>query len=342
MPTIKKIAQITGVSIGTVDRALHNRGRVSEKTKLNILKAAEEIGYKTNIFARNLKLSKVHKFCVFMPHTKCDNNYWQIPYLGINRAVKELSHYKFSVDFVFYNKYSEKSIIKGFTEIGKENYDGLIIAPTGGAVFNKLIKKVPTPYVFFDSLLPESSYLSFTGQDAYASGVTGAKLMQMLLGNNSNMLLMNYIPEDYHIIQRKKGFCDYFKSFKNSRIRMLDIPNDYKLNTSKYLNELINKEKYNVKGIFVSNASTYLVAEYLKSINMQGKIKLIGYDLIDENILFLKEGVIDFILSQMSERQGYESVYTLVNHIILKQKINRQKLMQIDIITKENVDYYQS
>lgn len=122
------------MSIGTVDRALHNRGRVSEKTKNNILKAAEEIGYKTNIFARNLKLSKVHKFCVFMPDPSCDSNYWQIPLAGINKAVYELAHYRFTVDFIFYNKYSEKSIIKGFSNLNKKHYDGLIIAPTGGPV----------------------------------------------------------------------------------------------------------------------------------------------------------------------------------------------------------------
>ncbi len=344
MSTIKKIAEITGVSIGTVDRALHNRGRVSEKTREKILNAAKDTGYKTNFFARNLKLSKVYKFCVFMPDPGCDSNYWEIPFEGINKAVKELSHYRIAVEFIFYNKYSEKSIIKGFAALGKKHFDGLIIAPTGGTVFNNLIKKIPkeTPYIFFDSLLPESSYISFIGQDAYTSGLTGAKLMHLLLGSDSGVLLVNYVPEDYHIIQRKNGFCDYFKSVNHTKINMIDVPPDYGRNTRELLDKILMEKGSETKGIFVTNASTYLVAKYLKRKKLSGEIKLIGYDLINENISFLKEGIIDFIVSQMSERQGYESVYTLANLVILKQKVEKHKLMQIDIITKENVDYYQS
>jgi DNA-binding LacI/PurR family transcriptional regulator len=55
-PSIKDIAQALGISIGTVDRALHGRSDVSPKTRARVLKKAEQIGYRPNIAARSLKL----------------------------------------------------------------------------------------------------------------------------------------------------------------------------------------------------------------------------------------------------------------------------------------------
>ena len=43
--TIQQIADAAGVSRGTVDRALNNRGRVDPDVAENIRKIAEELGY---------------------------------------------------------------------------------------------------------------------------------------------------------------------------------------------------------------------------------------------------------------------------------------------------------
>ena len=47
--TAQKIAELAGVSRGTVDRALHNRGRVNPEVAARIRKIADELGYKPNI-----------------------------------------------------------------------------------------------------------------------------------------------------------------------------------------------------------------------------------------------------------------------------------------------------
>ena len=64
--TSQQIAQIAGVSRGTVDRALHNRGRVNPEVAARILKIAEELGYRPNSIGqalagtkRNLKLGAI-------------------------------------------------------------------------------------------------------------------------------------------------------------------------------------------------------------------------------------------------------------------------------------------
>ena len=45
---IRDIAEALGTAIGAVDRALHGRSGVSLRTKVQVLRMAEQLGYKPN------------------------------------------------------------------------------------------------------------------------------------------------------------------------------------------------------------------------------------------------------------------------------------------------------
>src|ERR1700682_2692436 len=64
---IKDIAKAAGVSIGTVDRALHSRPGISAATRAKIVRMAEQLGYRPNLAARHLKLSRQRKISVHLP-----------------------------------------------------------------------------------------------------------------------------------------------------------------------------------------------------------------------------------------------------------------------------------
>ena len=122
MVTIKEIAQWADLSIGTVDRVLHGRGRVSKKTEDKVKAIIKRTGYKTNIYARNLSLQTTHHIGVIMPNPAPKSNYWSMLQRGIDRAVDELRSFKIKVDYFFFNKFSESS----FAEAGKEDSENLL------------------------------------------------------------------------------------------------------------------------------------------------------------------------------------------------------------------------
>ena len=70
---IKDIAQKANVSVGTVDRVLHNRGEVAKKTRVQILKIIKELGYTPNILAKSLASRKLYRIAVLVPDS--DNDY---------------------------------------------------------------------------------------------------------------------------------------------------------------------------------------------------------------------------------------------------------------------------
>ena len=65
--TIKDIARMAGVSAGTVDRVLHNRGDVSEKSKEKVQKVLDEINYQPNVFAIGLAAKKKYVMIIGIP-----------------------------------------------------------------------------------------------------------------------------------------------------------------------------------------------------------------------------------------------------------------------------------
>lgn len=59
--TIKQIADLANVSRATVDKVIHNRPGVKEKTKVKVLKIIKEVDYQPNIIGKALVSSKKTK-----------------------------------------------------------------------------------------------------------------------------------------------------------------------------------------------------------------------------------------------------------------------------------------
>lgn len=64
---IKEFAELLGVSTATVSRAFSDSGRISEKTRQQIIAKAEEVGYRANIHASNLAGCRSNVISFFYP-----------------------------------------------------------------------------------------------------------------------------------------------------------------------------------------------------------------------------------------------------------------------------------
>ena len=115
--TIKDIARMAGVSAGTVDRVLHNRGDVSPKSKAKVQKVLDEIHYQPNVFAIGLAAKKKYTFICLIPYY-IEHDYWHSVVSGIERARQELRPFNVSVDYLYlsFNRDSGKPIMVFHTE----------------------------------------------------------------------------------------------------------------------------------------------------------------------------------------------------------------------------------
>ena len=345
MATLKEIAARANVSIGTVDRVIHGRGRVSQETELRVKQIVKELDYKPNILARSLSLAKTFNFAALLPLPEQDGHYWELPLKGVERAQRELDVYKVKITHFHFDKYSVKSFEKTCSTLLSQvdELDGLIMAPVLANASEKFLQQLPTRFVytFLDSYLPESHCLSYIGEDSYQSGVLSAKLMNLLISSPGIIAILRMKPRDYHIEERIRGFQAFFKGNSNVRTKIFIVDAREKNSYCKATEEILSKNS-NIIGIFTPNARSFEVAEYMRKTELSEKISLIGYDLVEKNISLLRDGSIDFLISQRSDRQGYESLYSLYRSVILKERVEPKITMPLDIVTKENLHFYTS
>ena len=88
--TINDVAKAAGVSKGTVDRVLHNRGEVSAKSKETVLRVIEELGFRPNLYASLLASPKKITIQCIIPEY-FTGEFWSLTDKGIQDAAELVS-----------------------------------------------------------------------------------------------------------------------------------------------------------------------------------------------------------------------------------------------------------
>lgn len=342
---IKDIAKMAGVSTGTVDRVIHHRPGVSEKTRERIQKIIEEYDYQPDILAGVLASNRTYRFLVCMPASVNAHAFWDFPLKGIEFAMEELRRYDTDVDYLLFDQHDRSDFVLRTEEVEIERYDGLLFAPVFYEVSVEFILRwqaLEKPLVLFNSKLEEIDPHSFIGQDAYQSGYLGGRIMSYGLETGRDLLVVNLSlrKDNYsHIIKREQGFRRYFEEHGDrvNNLITLNINGGQYRRVKRELDRAL--EEYDIAGIFVTNSRVHLVAQYLAERGMMN-IRLLGYDLMPQSLDYLQREYIDFLISQSPEEQAYKGLMTLFNIVVLKQKAKKELLLPIDILTKENVQYY--
>jgi|JI10StandDraft_1071094.scaffolds.fasta_scaffold465411_1 LacI family transcriptional regulator len=348
---IKLIAELAGVSIGTVDRVLHNRPGVNKETKEKVLKIIQELNYQPNILARRLVSKKKFRFAVIIPAADQFNSYWVDHMKGVERAQAEISQFGISIDKLIYDQHDVKSYAEKTQLIEKENYDGILLVPFYYKETYKLMNYCSgkdIPCVFIDTNLYSKDFapLTFIGQNSFKSGYFAGRFFSYLVQTQEEVLVISINAAksaDNHVnyLQREEGFRKFINENKGYGARFLNFnssENNYLEFLEKELKEALTKTA-SIKGIFVTNSRASIVAGVLDKLKLNG-YRLLGYDLTEPNVRLLKEGKIDFLISQDPANQGYLGVQSLYRKLILNEEFEPEHYMPLDLITRENIEFY--
>ena len=140
--TIKDLARICGVSVGTVDRALRNRSEIHPRTRERILAAAREHGYKPNIVARNLKARRTWEIGLIVHDL--ENEF----FAELVNAVQEVAWHQGYFLQIAVSRREPARERAGLEHMAGRNVDGILLFPTsadGG--FDDFLKRLDRPIV---------------------------------------------------------------------------------------------------------------------------------------------------------------------------------------------------
>lgn len=340
---IKDIATLAGVSSGTVDRILHNRGNVSEKARIAVEKVLEQVDYRPNIHLSGLSLKKTYQIVVTTPHASY-GEYWENIHTGIQEAIDQYKSIHVKTIYRTYDQYNIYSCRSVFTEILSLSPDAVIIGPTFKDETIGLADKLQQrkiPYVFVDSMVENTSPLAFYSANHYICGYLMCKLLKSQLPDSSDIGVLQAIrigdQSANTSILRRKGTHDYLKeiNFDNEIHNIQFSVHEFHKNEEKMRDFFLAHS--NVKGVIVLNSRGNVLANFLEQ-NKINDVKIVCVDLTKPNIQALKNGKITFLIDQNPEYQGYMAMKTLLEYLILQTKPEVENYMPLNIVTQETVD----
>lgn len=342
---IKDIAKMADVSVGTVDRVIHGRSGVSEASRKRVEEILKQLDYQPNMYASALASNKKYTFSCLLPQHE-EGEYWTAVEAGIHDALVAYSDFNISVSLSYYDPFDYHSFGNVSRKILEQEPDGIMFAPTvpqHTKPFTDELNNRSIPYIYIDSNLKDQPALSFFGQNSHQSGYFAARMMMMLAGSNREIVIFRKINEGIvgsnQQERREIGFKEYMKEHHpDCHIWELNLHAKRDSEDTLMLDEFFGKHP-NVKNGITFNSKVYVVGEYLLK-RQKKDFNLMGYDLLERNVKCLKEGSVFFLIAQQPELQGFDGIKALCDYLIFKKEVPRENFMPIDLLTKENIEFY--
>lgn len=342
--TIKEIAEKAGVSSGTVDRVLHGRGKVSERSRVAVEHAIAAYGkVGENYYPAN---ARPLLFAVVTP-TSTVGDYWSSIHAGIERGLQELSYLGIIIKFFHYNQFDLYSCLAAYDAVLEQKPDAVLVGPTftdETKQFCTSLDALSIPYVFVDSQVNGTHPLASFCTDQIACGKVAARLLTACTNSGGKIALFESRRSQTRLSvnsqARRDGFLEYLREIGREQDLIETcytemIPSENK----QTIKNLLSKYK-DLQGIAVLNSRGSAIAEALELFGAQ-HIWLLSFDLTNSNGNYLRSGVIRALVCQRPVRQGYLAITTLANYIIQNIMPEPQtNYMPIDIVLPETLDIY--
>ncbi len=226
------------------------------------------------------------------------------------------------------------------TAIAK-SYDGIAVVPIFDGtekVINRAVDAgIPVMNFIAEGSKP-SKRLAFMGQDAYAAGQLAGKTIQEITGGKGKVgVITGYFGATQHE-NRMNGALDYFKKSVPGIQVVGKYENRDKAETAYSLTKDMLTANPDLKVVYVTAGGPFGAAKAIQDLGLTGKVGVVCYDHIPENVKYVRSGEIVAAIAQDPFGQGFDSIVTLYNYIVAKQKPKADFLpVNLDVLTPKNV-----
>ena len=313
-PSIKDIARELGISIGTVDRALHGRSDVSQATRTRVLKKAEQLGYRPNIAARSLKLNRRLRIGIYFPRDIA--SFFDPLRAGVRAAAAAATGVNMELVFRTFPRLDQGDV-EMLSEDAEENFDGILVAPGNpgriGPVLSAFARR-GVAVICVASDAPQSERLASVAADANASGAIAAELFSRTIQCPGHLATITGDLTTLDHAEKLRGFAANLAAYA-PHLTLLPAIESHEQPQMAYRQavELLSRKPYPL-GIYLSTANSIPVLQALEEKSLLGQIQVIATDLFPELTPYIESGKILATLYQRPFSQGKTALELLLRY----------------------------
>lgn len=316
MVTMKRIAEICGVSRGTVDRALNGRGRVNAETADKIRKTAQELGYEPNPAGKALSARKKRPVIrIVIPSES--NPFFDDVLKGMEEAAAQYQVYGVQIHYHTMKGYDPEKQLATLQEI-EGNVQALIINPIDDPAIVAQINRMIDQGVFVVTVnndIKGTKRHCYVGSDYYNGGITSCALMEALLGKTANLAVILGSRKLRGHRLRLEGFQARMQRLPDFHLTTVLENNDDDIYAYEQTKELLTAHP-EINAISILAAGVYGTCRAVMQLPEEKRPLIIAFDTVPTTVEMMQFGIIKATIYQHPYRQGFSAVNKAFEYLV--------------------------
>lgn len=337
MTTLKEIADLAGVSRGTVDRVLNHRGSVNPKTAEKVMNIVQALDYQPNRAGTALAAQK-KKYKIGVILFGRSNPFFDDVMYGVRAKADELKGYGITtitrrVDF------DVNAQLAAIDELVAEGINGLVLAPYNDTALRGRINELSDsniPVVTINTDIEGSSRLAYVGSDYYQGGCIAAGLFALAAPGALSLGIITGSDSVLCHTERIRGLQTTLAgSYAHINIVGVAENHDDEIESYTVTRELLAKHPQ-TDALFFTAGGIY---GGCKAVTESGAHpRIITFDEVPTTLELLKNGTILATISQQPYHQGYHALDILFEYLTsgIRPK-NELQYVSHSIVIRENL-----
>lgn len=339
MATIKEIAELAGISRGTVDRVLNNRGSVNPETADKVKEIARALDYRPNRAGLVLAAQK-KKLKLGVILFSADNPFFEDVIRAIRGKEEEFSCYNCSILIkqVHFNVEEQLTAIEELVSAGA---CGIALAPCNDPRISVKINELyqnGIPVVTLNTDIENSSRIAYVGSHYSHSGETAAGLMHLMTKGDVQLGIVTGSSNVLCHTQRVAGFCKRIEQ-KYSNIHIVDIIENHDDDFESYDKTTLLLDRHpEINALFFAAGGVYGGCRAVKSLHRETEIRILTFDNVPTTRQMVEEGIIAATICQQPHVQGRKPLDLLFSYLTTGELPEKEfYYVEVDIRITENI-----
>ena len=346
--TMQQIAELSGVSRGTVDRVLHNRGRVDDTVASRVREVAASLGYITKKEKKQRKHQGEGEAASSFKRIGVVTQLSEASFMlsirrGLEEARTEAHAHGIEVVIRECSGVDEAQQLRALDELDAMGLDALAIMPVEcdsvRERLQRMIQEKDVKVITFNTDIIGTKRLSFIGMDNRQGGRTAAGLLGTLMRGKGSVIGVIGNFSNSTSLLRIDGFSDEIaRSFPGISLAGVTPSLDSEEEVASIIRNALRSAP-ELGGILMASSGQMGIRDALEDPEVQQILKeresgsrpyIIIYDLTPRNRTLLNENLVDFVIDQDGYYQGFRAIMTLVA-LLGKGTLPPQEYMFTDI-----------
>lgn len=333
--TIQKIAELSGVSRGTVDRVLHGRPNVNPMIREKVVRAAEKLGYQPPVPPKSADCKQA---AILIPQWT-DGYFNRQIVSGIRKALRYIADPAFVLTEQPLRTMTMQELLRAMDEQIRSGVDGLIIraenTPEVRAAIEQAVQQGVT-VITYDADVPDSGRLCHAGQDLVRAGAITAGVMARLIRPPEHVLIVtgNLRMEAHK--GRVDGFCRRLLElgFSEDAYRVIET-NEMPELTGELVAQALQADS-RLHAVYMACQPLSGCIAGIRKARRTTRPHIVCNDLTPTAKRYLREGTVDFVIGQSFSQESFHAVLAMYQ-MLLRGVQPKRELYYTDLglITQE-------